>query len=102
MSFSKARMRENDALNRCESSGIRVGEEAVHNNNQSGCVRGSSERSTAIIVLRAPSGAKDPLRTVLCCHTVVNLFNCILKMRPAASADKKTLKTQEAEMNRIY
>lgn len=60
MSFSDARMREKDALNRCESSGIRVGEEAERNTNQNVCVRGSSERGTAIIGLRAPSGARDP------------------------------------------
>lgn len=39
--------------------------------------------ASLLLGCQRPLGARDPLSTELCCHTVVDLFNYILKMTPA-------------------
>lgn len=70
-----------EALNCCESTGMRVEGGAEHHNKQSDSFRDRSEGSTAIIGLPEPFGCRHLLGTELCCHTVADLLYYILKMK---------------------
>lgn len=51
---------------------------------------------------KSPLGARDPLSTELCCHTVVDLFNYILKMTPAERAvTEKPGGQEETELKQV-
>lgn len=82
-SFWDATTTGEDALNRCESSRMRVEEGAEHDN-QSVSVRNSREGRAAIFeVLGALWVPQTLLSIELCCHTVVKILHYILQVQSA-------------------